>query len=278
MPKLIVVTRDGEETRNRRRGRSVGDGSDPDAGIDELLALCGGCCSCATCHVHVDPAFADTLPAIVRTRTTCSIRPATATRPRACRASCPSARRRTGCGCGSRRRTDGASRRNVGGGVSAPPLFLRAEARRAQRWRPVWRRSGLSRRFVRAETRRRGDVRRGARGACHHDRQTFAAAREDRGALRPGTPSPRPRVSARTLILWPSTSLRLNGGREWRPGEPTAVHTEQSRSARLALVTSTLRAPKRRQDQPRRPQITVPPPRTARSPPRWRRSGSPPSG
>jgi 2Fe-2S ferredoxin len=31
-----------------------------DAGIDELLALCGGCCSCATCHVHVeapDPAL-----------------------------------------------------------------------------------------------------------------------------------------------------------------------------------------------------------------------------
>lgn len=25
-----------------------------DAGIHELLALCGGCCSCATCHVLVD--------------------------------------------------------------------------------------------------------------------------------------------------------------------------------------------------------------------------------
>ncbi len=25
-----------------------------DAGFDDLLALCGGCCSCATCHVHVD--------------------------------------------------------------------------------------------------------------------------------------------------------------------------------------------------------------------------------
>ena len=32
------------------------------AGFDELLALCGGCCSCATCHVVVDPAFADKLP------------------------------------------------------------------------------------------------------------------------------------------------------------------------------------------------------------------------
>lgn len=33
-----------------------------DSGIDELLALCGGCCSCATCHVHVDPAFLAKLP------------------------------------------------------------------------------------------------------------------------------------------------------------------------------------------------------------------------
>jgi len=35
-----------------------------DNGFDELLALCGGCCSCATCHVHVDPAFFDRLPKI----------------------------------------------------------------------------------------------------------------------------------------------------------------------------------------------------------------------
>jgi 2Fe-2S ferredoxin len=25
------------------------------AGFDDLLALCGGCCSCATCHVIVHP-------------------------------------------------------------------------------------------------------------------------------------------------------------------------------------------------------------------------------
>ena len=30
--------------------------------LAQLLALCGGCCSCATCHVHIDPAFADRLP------------------------------------------------------------------------------------------------------------------------------------------------------------------------------------------------------------------------
>jgi 2Fe-2S ferredoxin len=33
-------------------------------GVDEILALCGGTCSCATCHVIVDPAFADRLDPI----------------------------------------------------------------------------------------------------------------------------------------------------------------------------------------------------------------------
>jgi 2Fe-2S ferredoxin len=28
-----------------------------DGGIDDILALCGGCCSCATCHVVVDDAW-----------------------------------------------------------------------------------------------------------------------------------------------------------------------------------------------------------------------------
>lgn len=29
-----------------------------DAGFDELMALCGGCCSCAMCHVHIDDGLA----------------------------------------------------------------------------------------------------------------------------------------------------------------------------------------------------------------------------
>jgi 2Fe-2S ferredoxin len=35
-----------------------------DNGFDEVLALCGGCCSCATCHVHIDPAHFAALPPI----------------------------------------------------------------------------------------------------------------------------------------------------------------------------------------------------------------------
>lgn len=62
MPKLIVVTRSGaESTIDAAEGLTVMEAI-RDNGFDELLALCGGCCSCATCHVHVDPSFADRLP------------------------------------------------------------------------------------------------------------------------------------------------------------------------------------------------------------------------
>ncbi|WP_404334592.1 2Fe-2S iron-sulfur cluster-binding protein [Sphingomonas sp. MMS12-HWE2-04] len=62
MPKLTVVTREGEErTVTGEIGLSVMEVI-RDNGFDELLAICGGCCSCATCHVHVDPEFAAKLP------------------------------------------------------------------------------------------------------------------------------------------------------------------------------------------------------------------------
>jgi 2Fe-2S ferredoxin len=62
MGKLVIVNRDGAETEVEvTNGFSVMEGI-RDNGIDELLALCGGCCSCATCHIHIDPAFADKVP------------------------------------------------------------------------------------------------------------------------------------------------------------------------------------------------------------------------
>ncbi len=62
MPQLTVVTRDGtERTVTGEAGLSVMEVI-RDNGFDELLALCGGCCSCATCHIHVDPEFAAKLP------------------------------------------------------------------------------------------------------------------------------------------------------------------------------------------------------------------------
>lgn len=62
MVSITVATRDGTES-------SI-DGSEDlslmevirDAGFDELLALCGGSCSCSTCHVYVDPEFLRLLP------------------------------------------------------------------------------------------------------------------------------------------------------------------------------------------------------------------------
>ena len=54
MPSLTIVTRDGaEHVVEAKAGWSVMENI-RDNGFDELLALCGGCCSCATCHVHLD--------------------------------------------------------------------------------------------------------------------------------------------------------------------------------------------------------------------------------
>ena len=56
MAEIIVTTREGKEIALAAKpGMSVME-IIRDGGVDELLALCGGCCSCATCHVYVDGA------------------------------------------------------------------------------------------------------------------------------------------------------------------------------------------------------------------------------
>jgi 2Fe-2S ferredoxin len=62
MAHLTIVGRDGtERTIEGKAGWSVMENI-RDAGFDELLALCGGCCICATCHVHVEEAWLARLP------------------------------------------------------------------------------------------------------------------------------------------------------------------------------------------------------------------------
>lgn len=64
MPDLIVTTREGEtRTLSADTGLSMMT-IIRDGGIDELLALCGGCLSCATCHVVIDPEMVTRLPAM----------------------------------------------------------------------------------------------------------------------------------------------------------------------------------------------------------------------
>ena len=62
MPKLTVVTLSGSESDiTADTGISLMEAI-RNADFGDLQALCGGCCSCATCHVYIDPAFADRLP------------------------------------------------------------------------------------------------------------------------------------------------------------------------------------------------------------------------
>ncbi len=57
MPRLVVVDRGGRERAvEGDAGLSVMEVL-RDNGFDEVLALCGGSCSCATCHVYVDEAW-----------------------------------------------------------------------------------------------------------------------------------------------------------------------------------------------------------------------------
>ena len=64
MPSMIIVDRTGDEHRiDVETGRSVME-LIRDAGFDDLLALCGGCCSCATCHVIVEPKDVGRLPSM----------------------------------------------------------------------------------------------------------------------------------------------------------------------------------------------------------------------
>lgn len=59
---MWVIGRDGTELAiEGKTGYSVME-LIRDQGVDELLALCGGFCSCATCHVYIDESHSALLP------------------------------------------------------------------------------------------------------------------------------------------------------------------------------------------------------------------------
>src|SRR5476651_2586380 len=61
MPVLRVIGRDGvEQEINAPSGTSL---MEPLRDMDDgVAAICGGMCSCATCHVYVDPEWLPRLP------------------------------------------------------------------------------------------------------------------------------------------------------------------------------------------------------------------------
>lgn len=62
MAEVIVTSREGEKHRlELRPGLSLME-LIRDAAINESFALCGGSCSCATCHVYIDLAISKNLP------------------------------------------------------------------------------------------------------------------------------------------------------------------------------------------------------------------------
>jgi 2Fe-2S ferredoxin len=64
MPNIQVTSRDGSQaTVTVENGISLMENLKA-AGNTEVLALCGGCASCGTCHVHVAADWIDRLPAM----------------------------------------------------------------------------------------------------------------------------------------------------------------------------------------------------------------------
>lgn len=62
MPTIIVTERDGHEVTLQGTADTSLMEAMRDGGVDEIVAMCGGNCSCATCHVVVHPSFRDRLP------------------------------------------------------------------------------------------------------------------------------------------------------------------------------------------------------------------------
>ena len=59
MPQLRVTKRSGEETLiEATAGHSVMEAIS-NSGVEDIAAICGGACACATCHVYVAEEFSE---------------------------------------------------------------------------------------------------------------------------------------------------------------------------------------------------------------------------
>lgn len=62
MPKVTYIQPDGQrKTVDAPIGTTLMEAA-VDNDVAGIVAECGGACSCATCHVYVDPAWTDKLP------------------------------------------------------------------------------------------------------------------------------------------------------------------------------------------------------------------------
>ena len=62
MPSVVYILKTGEERRLTVSNGSTVMRAAIQNDLPGIDAECGGCLSCATCHVYVDPSFADRLP------------------------------------------------------------------------------------------------------------------------------------------------------------------------------------------------------------------------
>ena len=62
MVKIIYVSSTGERREVQAEPSQTVMEVATKAGIDEIVAECGGACACATCHVYVAPEWFDKLP------------------------------------------------------------------------------------------------------------------------------------------------------------------------------------------------------------------------
>lgn len=62
MPQIKITNREGEEHVIDAELNSTLMEVIRDSDVGGMDAICGGCCSCATCHIYVDSRFEEHLP------------------------------------------------------------------------------------------------------------------------------------------------------------------------------------------------------------------------